>query len=116
MTGVQTCALPIFLDGRDIGSVVCPSAEVKLFVTASAEERARRRVEELRRQGTAAIFMDVLRDLKQRDARDSGRRAAPLAAAPDAIIIDTTALDADAVLERVSDVVARMLKEKEWQQ
>ena len=104
------------LDGRDIGSVVCPAAEVKLFVTASAEERARRRVEELRRQGAAAIFVDVLQDLKERDARDMQRRAAPLTAAPDAIVIDTTTLDPDAVFERAAKFVARAIKEKEWQQ
>ena len=104
------------LDGRDIGSVVCPAAEVKLFVTASVKERARRRVEELRQRGTAAIFVDVLRDLKERDARDIERRAAPLIAAPDAIVIDTTTLDADAVFERASSLIARAIKEKEWQQ
>jgi cytidylate kinase len=104
------------LDGRDIGSVVCPAAEVKLFVTASAEERARRRVEELRQRGAAAIFVNVLRDLEERDARDIERRAAPLIAAPDAIVIDTTTLDADAVFERASNLIARAIKEKEWQQ
>jgi CMP/dCMP kinase len=97
------------LDGRDIGSIVCPAAEVKLFVTASAEERARRRVEELRQQGAAAILEDVLQDLKERDARDTERRAAPLIAAPDATVIDTTTLDADTVFERVSNVIARAL-------
>ena len=104
------------LDGRDIGSVVCPAAEVKLFVTASAKERARRRVEELRQQGAAAIFVDVLRDLKERDARDIERGAAPLIIAPDATTIDTTKLDANAVFERASSLVARAIKEKEWQQ
>ena len=104
------------LDGRDIGSVVCPAAEVKLFITASAEERARRRVEELRQQGAVAIFVDVLQDLKERDARDIERRAAPLIAAPDAIVIDTTRLDADAVFERASNLIARAIKEKECQQ
>ena len=97
------------LDGRDIGSVVCPAAELKLFITASAEERARRRVEELRQQGAAAILKDVLQDLKERDARDIERRAAPLIAAPDATVIDTTTLDADAVFERVSNLIARAL-------
>ena len=97
------------LDGRDIGSVVCPAANVKLFVTASAEERARRRVEELRQQGAAAILDDVLQDLKERDARDIERRAAPLIAASDATVIDTTTLDADAVFERVSGLIARAL-------
>jgi CMP/dCMP kinase len=97
------------LDGRDIGSIVCPAAEVKLFVTASAEERARRRAEELRQQGAAAIVEDVLQDLKERDARDTERRAAPLTAAPDATVIDTTTLDADTVFERVCNLIARAL-------
>jgi CMP/dCMP kinase len=97
------------LDGRDIGSVVCPAADVKFFVTAAAEARVRRRVEELRGSGAPAIYEDVLQDLMERDARDAERRAAPLAAAPDAIIIDTTTLDAAAVLECVSGIVARAL-------
>jgi CMP/dCMP kinase len=104
------------LDGRDIGTVVCPSADVKLFVTASTDARAGRRVKELREQGAAAIYENVLQDLTQRDARDSGRRVAPLAAAPDAEVIDTSMLDADLVFERVSELVARALEEKEWPQ
>jgi cytidylate kinase len=104
------------LDGRDIGSVVCPAANVKLFITATAEERARRRVEELRQGGAAAIFEDVLQDLKERDARDAGRQAAPLIAPPDAVVIDTTTLDADTVFGRACVLVERALKEKEWQQ
>jgi cytidylate kinase len=104
------------LDGRDIGTVVCPSADVKLFVTASTEARALRRVKELREQGAPAIYESVLQDLNERDARDSSRRAAPLMAAHDAHIIDTTTLDADVVFERVCALVARALEEKEWQQ
>ena len=104
------------LDGRDIGSVVCPAADIKLFITASAEERARRRVEELRQRGALAIFEDVLQDLRERDARDSERRVAPLGAAPDAIVIDTTTLDADTVFEHTSGLIRRALEEKEWQQ
>ena len=104
------------LDGRDIGSVVCPAADVKLFITATAEERARRRVEELRQAGAAAIFKDVLQDMKERDTRDSERRTAPLGAAPDAVVIDTTTLDADTVFDRACVLVKRALKEKEWQQ
>jgi CMP/dCMP kinase len=103
------------LDGRDIGSVVCPSADVKLFLTASAEVRAQRRAAELRQQGTAAIYEDVLHEMTERDARDSGRRAAPLIAPPDAAVIDTTTLDADAVFELACDLIHRTLKEKEWQ-
>ena len=97
------------LDGRDIGSVVCPGADVKLFLTASLEERARRRVEELLQDGGTAIFEDVLKDLKERDARDTGRRAAPLITAPGSVVIDTTALDAEAVFEYASDLIARAL-------
>ena len=97
------------LDGRDIGSVVCPEADVKLFVTATVEARAARRLKELRRDGVAAIYGDVLQDMKERDARDSGRRAAPLVAAPDAVTIDTTALDPDQVLEFASDLIVRAL-------
>jgi CMP/dCMP kinase len=104
------------LDGRDIGSVVCPSADVKLFLTASVEARVQRRLAELRQQGTAAIYEDVLQKMKERDARDSGRRAAPLIAPPDAVVIDTTTLDADAVFERACDLIQRTLEEKEWQQ
>jgi cytidylate kinase len=104
------------LDGRDIGTVVCPTADVKLFITASTEARAARRVKELREQGTPAIYENVLQDLNERDARDSGRRAAPLMAAHDAHIIDTTTLDADVVFERACGLVARAIEEKEWQQ
>lgn len=95
------------LDGRDIGSVVCPDASVKLFVTASLEARAARRLKELRERGEPAIYETVLLDLKERDARDTLRRAAPLRAAPGAVTIDTTALDAAQVLERVSQLIAR---------
>ena len=104
------------LDGRDIGTVVCPGADVKLFITAGVDVRAARRVQELCEQGSAAIYENVLQDLNERDARDSSRRAAPLVAATDAEVIDTTALDADAVFERAAGLVARSLKEKEWQQ
>jgi len=97
------------LDGRDIGTVVCPDADVKLFVTASREERARRRAKELRENGAPAIYEAVLRDIEERDARDSGRRDAPLLAAPDAVIIDSTGLDPDQVLEQASRLVTRAL-------
>ena len=97
------------LDGRDIGTAVCPGATVKLFVTASAEARAERRLRELRQRGATVIYGDVLQDMKERDARDSGRRVAPLAAAPDAVTIDTTGLDADRVFELASGIVERAL-------
>jgi cytidylate kinase len=86
------------LDGRDIGTVVCPDAPVKLFVTAAVEERAGRRVRELQARGQPAIYESVLEDLKQRDARDSQRAAAPLKPADDAFLLDTSALDADQAL------------------
>ena len=95
------------LDGRDIGTVVCPDASVKFFLLASAESRAFRRAKELRERGATAIYDDVLQDMRERDARDSGRRDAPLAAAPDAITIDTTLLDADQVYEQASELIAR---------
>ena len=85
------------LDGRDIGTVVCPDARVKLFLDASPEVRALRRVRELRERGSDAIYAAVLRDMKARDARDRGRAAAPLAPAEDAFVIDTSTMNADAV-------------------
>lgn len=97
------------LDGRDIGTAVCPDASIKLFVTASPETRAERRLQELRERGAAAIYDDVLQDMKERDARDSSRRVAPLVAAPDAVVIDTTGLDADQVFEFASEIVKRAL-------
>jgi cytidylate kinase len=96
------------LDGRDIGTVVCPDATVKLFITASAESRADRRVKELRERGVAAIYEAVLQDMRERDARDSERRVAPLSAASDAVAIDTTLLDADQVFEQASNLIARL--------
>ena len=104
------------LDGRDIGSVVCPSADAKIFLTANAAARARRRLAELRQQGATAIYENVLQDMKERDARDSERPTAPLIAAPDAIVIETSTLDADAVFERACDLIECTLKEMEWQQ
>jgi cytidylate kinase len=82
------------LDGRDIGTVVWPQAQVKLFVVASLEERARRRHKELLERGCESIYSRVLQDMRERDARDSGRAIAPLVPAPDAIVIDTSAVDA----------------------
>lgn len=84
------------VDGRDIGTVVCPHAPAKLFVTASVEERARRRHAELRERGEEAIYSDVLEELRARDRRDTERAVAPLAQAKDAYVLDTTDLDADA--------------------
>jgi CMP/dCMP kinase len=87
-------------EGRDIGTVVCPEAEVKVFLTANADERARRRAAEL---GTDVET--VLRDQALRDAQDSGREHSPLVAAPDAEELDTSGLDVDQVVERIVDMV-----------
>jgi len=84
------------LDGRDIGTVVCPDADAKVFLTATVEARALRRFKELQATGGAAIYERVLQDMKLRDARDRERRTAPLQRASDAFELDTTALDADA--------------------
>ena len=84
------------LDGRDIGTVICPDAPVKLFVTASVEARAERRYQVLRARGAAPIKPRVLAEMAERDRRDSERAAAPLRAAPDAYHLDTSDMDADA--------------------
>lgn len=84
------------LDGRDIGTVICPDAPVKLFVTASVEARAERRYQELRAGGADTIKPRVLAEMAERDRRDSERAAAPLKAAPDAYLLDTSDMDADA--------------------
>lgn len=85
------------LDGRDIGTVVCPDAAIKLFITASLEIRAERRVKELRERGLTAIYARVLRDMQERDARDAGRMVSPLEPAADAFVIDTSDLGPEAV-------------------
>src|SRR6056297_1487854 len=93
------------LDGRDIGTVICPEAEVKLFVTASDEERARRRHKELSETGHTATLDEVMDDLRQRDARDSARAAAPLKPAEDALRLDTSEMTIDqAVAAAVAEV------------
>jgi len=84
------------LDGRDIGTVICPKAEVKIFVTASPQVRARRRTLEFRARGEPVDEAEVLADILRRDERDSARAVAPLKPAPDARLLDTTAMDADA--------------------
>ena len=83
------------LDGRDIGTVICPDAKVKIFVTASPETRANRRALELARRGEKVNYADVLEDIRKRDERDSHRSSAPLLAAADAVMLDTSALDVD---------------------
>ncbi len=97
------------LDGRDIGTVVAPAADAKLFVMASAEVRAQRRVRELLERGLPAHYEDVLTDIRARDERDMGREVAPLSQADDAILLDTTDLTADeAIVEAIRLVEARL--------
>ncbi|MGH6822528.1 MAG: (d)CMP kinase [Methylocella sp.] len=93
------------LDGRDIGTVICPEACPKIFVTASAEVRAARRTLELRSQGEEADYAAVVDEIVRRDARDKNRATAPLMAANDAIVLDTTALDAAAAFQAALAIV-----------
>ena len=94
------------LDGRDIGTVVCPSATVKLFITASTEVRAARRYKELRITDTGAIYARVLEDMKERDERDSSRSIAPLTPAHDAKVLVTCDLSADQVFDQALSFIA----------
>jgi len=93
------------LDGRDIGTVICPDAEVKIFVTASPEVRAHRRYLELKGNGHPVDEAEVLADIRRRDERDAGRATAPLKRATDAVLLDTTSLDIDAAFRAALDIV-----------
>ena len=93
------------LDGRDIGTVICPNADVKIYVTATPEARARRRAAEYRAQGRDIDEAAVLADIRNRDERDQNRAIAPLKQAPDAHLLDTTHLDIDAAIRAAIDIV-----------
>ena len=97
------------LDGRDIGTVITPDADVKLFVTASPEVRAERRLKELEARGMNAHFNDVLGDIRSRDRRDSNREIAPLKPAGDAILLDTSDLDVEAAIAKAIRLVGERL-------
>jgi cytidylate kinase len=97
------------LDGRDIGTVVAPGADAKLFVTASAEIRAQRRVRELLERGLPAHYEDVLVDIRARDERDTHRAVAPLARAEDALLLDTSELDVDGAIAEAIRLVEQRL-------
>jgi cytidylate kinase len=99
------------LDGRDIGTVIAPEAAAKLFVTATAEVRAARRLAELNGRGLQAHLDDVLIDIRARDARDSQRAVAPLMRAPDALLLDTSDLDREAAVARALALVKARLQE-----
>lgn len=100
------------LDGRDIGTVVCPEATAKLFLTATPEARAMRRFKELQGGDSGIIYERVLQDMNARDTRDSGRATAPLARAADALELDTTALDEDAAFAVSVEFVERRLQSR----
>ncbi len=97
------------LDGRDIGTVICPDADVKLFVIASDETRARRRLNELLGRGEDATFAQVLADLHSRDARDAGRADAPTRQAEDSHLLDTTELAIDAAVDKATQIIEQAL-------
>lgn len=97
------------LDGRDIGTVVCPGAHVKIFVTASDEARARRRFLEHQARGEDVAYDDLLADIRRRDARDRGRAAAPMLAARDALHLDTTELDPDQAFDAAMRLIEMRL-------
>jgi cytidylate kinase len=97
------------LDGRDIGTVVCPNADVKIFVTADAAVRARRRYEELRQRGEPVTFEAVLDVIRRRDERDSSRADAPMRPADDAILLDTSNLDIEAAFDAAVGLIKRKI-------
>lgn len=97
------------LDGRDVGTVVCPDADVKIFLTASAAVRARRRLAEIEAKGGESTFEAILADIEKRDARDAGRQDSPLRAAADAHLLDTSELDIDAAFSAACRIVDRAI-------
>ncbi|HBT48756.1 MAG: Cytidylate kinase [Caldanaerobacter subterraneus] len=100
----------VVMDGRDIGTVVLPDAQFKFFLTASLEERARRRYEELKNKGTEVKYEEVLEEIKKRDSLDSGRKTSPLTIPEGAILIDTTDLTEEEVVERVYEAIRKNTK------
>jgi cytidylate kinase len=99
------------LDGRDIGTVICPNADVKMFVTASPQERARRRAREMESLGRPVDESEILADIRRRDERDTQRAVAPLAQTADAALLDTTALTIDEAVGAAIDIVERRLRQ-----
>jgi CMP/dCMP kinase len=95
------------LDGRDIGTVICPHAPVKIFVTATPETRAQRRALELAARGEKADYQSILADVRKRDARDGSRSAAPLKPAADAVVLDTSDLDVEEAFRAALAIIGR---------
>jgi cytidylate kinase len=100
------------LDGRDVGTVVCPDADVKIYVTASPEVRAERRYLEMKGRGEPATYEAVLADIQQRDARDAGREASPMRPAADAFLLDTSYLDIEAAFNTAVGVISRKVGQR----
>ena len=103
----------VVMDGRDIGTVVLPDAGLKFFLTASVEERARRRLAELAAKGDASTYEEVLADMIQRDLNDSTRAAAPLKAADDAVLVDTSDMDLQESIDHICGIIAERFSLKE---
>ena len=99
----------VIMDGRDIGTVVLPKATVKIFLTADAAVRARRRCDELNAKGQKANFDKVLKEIEQRDYQDTHREIAPLKQAKDAVKVDTSALDVDGVVAAIKDIIGKKI-------
>jgi cytidylate kinase len=95
------------LDGRDIGTVIAPNADVKIYVTASAEVRAQRRTDELLNKGRNVRYRTILGEIKERDERDAGRRTAPLAQAPDAFLLDTSHMNPEQAFQAALGIVEK---------
>ena len=106
----------VIMDGRDIGTVVLPEAGLKIFLTASAEKRAMRRFRELQEKNPAITFEEVLSDMTARDAKDSQRETAPLKAAEDAVLVDTSDLSLEESVELIVDMIARQRETTEAQE
>ena len=99
----------VLMDGRDIGTVVLPKANVKIFLTASPEVRAKRRTEELTAKGQKANYERILQEIKQRDYQDTHREVAPLKLARDSIKVDTSEMDIDQVIEEIKTIVGKKI-------
>lgn len=102
----------VIMDGRDVGTYILPDAEIKIFLTATVEDRARRRFEELQQKGDSSTFEEVLEDMKWRDKNDSSREFAPLKAADDAILVDTTGNTLEQSVQLMSDMICSKIEEK----
>lgn len=105
-----TTANGVIYDGRDTGTVICPHADVKFFITASSEVRAKRRYDEFMQKGMDVKYEDVLKDVKTRDERDANRQDAPMKPAEDAIILDTSDLSIDEVFQKAVAIIEEKLK------